>query len=122
MPLEPENERLLVAAQGFLELGLPLDANEEIENIDPDVRHVPEVLAVRVQVYRALEKWELMRTVAKKLREYDRENSHWPILWAFATRRAESIRSTREILTTAWKIHDKEPMILFNLAGMTMKR
>jgi hypothetical protein len=67
MPLEPENERLLVAAQGYLELGLPLDANGEIENMDPKVRHVPEVLAVRVGIYRALEKWELMQVVARQL-------------------------------------------------------
>jgi hypothetical protein len=31
MPIEPENQRLLTAAEGFLELGLPLDANNEIE-------------------------------------------------------------------------------------------
>ena len=55
MRLEPANERLLTAAQGYLELGLPLDANEEIESMDADVRHLPAVLAVRVGIYRALE-------------------------------------------------------------------
>ena len=42
-----------------------LDANAELEKIDPEVRHVPEVLAVRVQIYRALKKWELMQIVGK---------------------------------------------------------
>ena len=33
MPLEPENQRLLTAAEGFLELDMPLDANNEIESM-----------------------------------------------------------------------------------------
>jgi hypothetical protein len=71
MPLEPNNQRLLTAAQGYLDLGLPLDANDEVESMDAEVRHVPEVLEVRVEIYRALKKWELMQTVAKKLTEAD---------------------------------------------------
>jgi hypothetical protein len=39
--------------------------------MDAEVRHVPEVLEVRVEIYRALKKWELMQTVAKKLTEAD---------------------------------------------------
>ena len=71
MPLSAEDLKHLTAAQGFTELGMWLDANAELEKIDPEVRHVPEVLEVRVQIYRALEKWELMQTVAKKLTEAD---------------------------------------------------
>lgn len=67
MPLEPDNQRLLTAAQGYLELGLPLDANQEIESMAADVRHVPEFLAVRVGIYRALEAWPLMQVVARQL-------------------------------------------------------
>ena len=44
-----------------------MDANEELENIDPEVRHLPEVFAVRVQIYTGLKKWELLQVVAKKL-------------------------------------------------------
>lgn len=44
-----------------------LDADVELDGIDPEVRHVAEVLAVRLEVYRGLEKWELMRTVAGRL-------------------------------------------------------
>jgi hypothetical protein len=31
-------DRRLQAARGFLELGLPLDANEELEQIEPEMR------------------------------------------------------------------------------------
>lgn len=93
-----------------------LDANEELENIDAEVRHVPEVLEVRVQIYWALEKWELMQTVAKQLTEVDPTDSRWPLAWAYATRRAESLDAARRILVEAWKIHEKEPLFPFNIA------
>jgi hypothetical protein len=69
MPLSAEDLKHLTAAQGYTELGMWLDANDELEEIDAEVRHVPQVLAVRVKIYRALEKWELMQTAAKKLTE-----------------------------------------------------
>ena len=116
MPLEPDDQKHLTAAQGFAELSMWLDANAELEEIDPEVRHVPEVLAVRVEIYRALEKWELMQTVAKKLTECDPENPRWPLAWAFATRRADSLDAARRILTEAWKIHEKEALFPFNIA------
>ena len=48
-----------------------LDANSELEEIDPEVRHIPEVLEVRVQICPALKKWELMQTVSKALAIHD---------------------------------------------------
>ena len=93
-----------------------LDANAELEKIDPEVRHVPEVLEVRVEIYRELEKWELMQTVAKKLTEVDPTDSRWPLAWAYATRRAESLDAAKLILVEAWGVHKREPMIPFNIA------
>jgi lipopolysaccharide biosynthesis regulator YciM len=116
MLLSTEDLKHLTVAQGYVELGMFPDANEELEEIDPEVRHVPEVLAVRVEIYRALEKWELMQTVAKKLTEHDPENPRWPLAWAFATRRADSLDAARRILVEAWKVHEKEPLFPFNIA------
>jgi tetratricopeptide (TPR) repeat protein len=116
MPLEPENQRLLVSAQGFLELGLPLEANEEIESMDAEVRHVPEVLAVRVGIYRKLEKWELMRVEAKKLAQCDPDEPDWTVAWAFATRRADSLDAARLILVHAVERLPSVAVFHFNLA------
>lgn len=114
--LDPENERLLVAAQGYLELGLPLEANNEIESMSAEVRHLPAVLEMRVGIYRKMEKWELMQVVAKSLTEVDPTESRWPLAWAYATRRAESVDAARFILIEAWQLHKKEPLIPYNLA------
>lgn len=116
MPLEPDDLRHLRAAEGYLELGMPLDANERLEKIDAEVRHVPEVLAARHEIYRTLEKWELMQTVSAKLAEHEPDEPKWWISLAYATRRAQSIEHAKPILLEAVARHPKEAMIHFNLA------
>ena len=80
MPLEHDDLRSLVAAQGYLELGMFLDANAELNEIAPERRHLPEILEVRMHIFCALKKWELMQTVAKKLALSDPENVRWTAL------------------------------------------
>jgi hypothetical protein len=46
----------ITAAEGYVELGMFLDANEELEQIDADQRSHTEVLALRVRIYSALTK------------------------------------------------------------------
>ena len=46
MPLADEELHHFTAAQGYAELGMWLDANAELEELDPFVRPMPEVLAV----------------------------------------------------------------------------
>ena len=101
MPLEPEDLRHLTAAHGCAALGLPLDADAELDCVDADVRHLPEVLAVRIAIYSALKKWDLMQTVAKRMALYDPEDPPWTVSWAYATRRADSIEAGRLILVNA---------------------
>jgi predicted Zn-dependent protease len=95
---------------------MPLEANEELEQIDADVRHVPEVLAMRLQIYGALKKWELMQTVAARLATYDPAEVQWSISFALATRRAESIEAAKVILLAASERHPEEALIHYNLA------
>ena len=116
MPLLPDDQRHLTAAEGYAELGLYLDANAELEEIDAEVRHVAEVLAVRLEIYRGLEKWELMQTVAGRLAAHDPDNAQWSISLAFATRRAQSIEAARRILLEAVERLPDEPILHYNLA------
>jgi tetratricopeptide (TPR) repeat protein len=104
------------AAQGYVELGLPLEANEELEQIDAEQRDYTEVLAVRVKIYSALEKWELMRTVAKRLALIDPDVPQWTVSWAYATRRADSIEAARLILVNAVERMPDVAIFHYNLA------
>jgi predicted Zn-dependent protease len=116
VPLLPDDRRHLTAAEGYAALGMYLDANAELEEIDAEVRHVAEVLTVRLEIYLGLEKWELMQTVADRLAAHDPDNVQWSISLAFATRRAQSIEAAKLILLEAVESHPKEPILHYNLA------
>ena len=54
MTLEPPDSFHLEVAKGFIHLAMFSDADAELDRIDPFNRAVPEVLAVRIEIYRAL--------------------------------------------------------------------
>lgn len=106
----------VTAAQGYLELGMPLEANEELEQIEAEQRGHTEVLAVRVRIYQVLKKWELMQAVAKRLALIDPDNVQWTVSWAYATRRADSIDEARMILLNAVGRLPAAAVLHYNLA------
>ena len=93
-----------------------LEADMELDKIDPFNRAAPEVLALRIAIYRGLEKWELMQEIAKRLAEFQPDDIQWTISLAYATRRADSIQAAKEFLLNAEPKFPKEPAIKYNLA------
>lgn len=93
-----------------------LDANDELEEIDAWCRHLPEVLEVRVGIYTALEKWELLEAVSRKLAEVDLKNPKWFLAWALATRHVSSVEAARLVLLAGLEHHPMDAELLFNLA------
>lgn len=59
----------LDAAEGWLMLGNPIEANEELEQIAGDNSYHPAVLSMRWQVYAAARWWEAAFVVSKALCE-----------------------------------------------------
>jgi len=116
MPLENPDRIRCEAARGYLALGMYDSANEELENTDAFNRAAPEVLALRVELYWKLGKWELMREIAKRLNEFEPNEVQWVVSYAFATRRAVSIEVAKEILLKSVSKFPREATILFNLA------
>ena len=116
MPLEPPDRQHCQAAVGYIELGMLLEANAELEEIDPFNRAAPEVLAARIAIYHGLKKWELMRQVARRLADFQPNDIQWTISLAYATRRAISIEAAKEILLNAEPKFPKETVIKYNLA------
>ena len=114
MPLEP-SDKFFEVASGYAELGMYLDADSELEKIDPFNRAAPEILALRIEIYQRLEKWELMQVVAQKLVQFDPDNLQWTISLAYAARRASSIQAAKEILLNAERKFPREAVIKYNL-------
>jgi len=116
VPLEQPDRQHSQAAAGYVELGMFLEANTELDKIDPFNRAVPEVLALRIEIYRGLAKWELMQELAKRLTDFQPDDLQWTISLAYATRRADSIEAAKEVLLNAEPKFPKEAAIKYNLA------
>ena len=101
MSLKQDDLRHLTAAEGYLELGMALEANEELDQIDLQGWHDPEVLKLRLDVSRHLHSWELMKIAASNLAQVDPADPQWTMSLAYATRRVESgwTRQKRFFLT-----------------------
>lgn len=98
MPLDPSEQRHITAANGFLDLGMPLDADEELDRIDPFCRHLPEVLEVRCRIYLTLKRWELFQTVAVRLYTHDPDNVQSVVWLALANRRMGATEAAKALL------------------------
>jgi len=116
MPLEQKDLRHLTAAHGYLDLGMFTNAEAELDLIDPEVRHLPEVLSVRLEIYLRQENWERVLGIAERLMRNDPDEAQWVITLAYATRRAQSIEAATPILLEALQRHPVEPGIHYNLA------
>jgi tetratricopeptide (TPR) repeat protein len=114
--LEGADRLHLLAAHGYIELGMFLEANAELELIDPVCRHRPEVLDSRVVIYQGLQKWELMAIIAKKLVEWNPSEAGYFLHLAYASRRAASLHVAHAILIQAAELHPGDGLIQFNLA------
>jgi thioredoxin-like negative regulator of GroEL len=116
VPLEQPDRQHWQAATGYVELGMFLEADAELDKIDPFNRAAPEVLALRIAIYRGLEKWELMQEIARRLAEFQPDDIQWTMSLAYATRRANSIEAAKEVLLSAEPRFPKEAAIRYNLA------
>lgn len=116
MPLENKDQRHLIVATGYCELGMFLDADAELDRIEPEVRHAPEVLEIRAQIYGGLGNWELMQVAANALVGHDPANVQWIVWRAFAARRAESLAAAHSILLEAVEHHPEAAIFHYNLA------
>ena len=57
-----------------------------------------------------------MQAVAKRMVEYDPDDSGWWVLWAQATSRASSMEAGRLVLVNALERHSGDAGVYFNLA------
>ena len=67
MPLSDTDQLHLNTAAGFLQIGEPVDAWNELEEIAPQARAQTEVIVVRLAVCRALKMWELAEEISRTL-------------------------------------------------------
>ncbi|MFO1452041.1 MAG: hypothetical protein U1F61_28005 [Opitutaceae bacterium] len=109
-------------ARGYLELGMLKEAASELDALPPALAASEEALAVRASLHQERKDWPALQIVSKQLVQIRPDSAGAWIMWAYATRRAESLVSAERILTEARELHPKEPTVLFNLGCYACQR
>ena len=102
-------------AQGYLSLGLVDDAAAELAALSPAEQDQPLALSLRATVFQAQERWAEMQSVTADLVRAQPAEAGWWIMWAYATRRAESVGEAEAILRDGERRHPRDATIQFNL-------
>jgi tetratricopeptide (TPR) repeat protein len=116
--LQPPDSRHLLAAQGWLELGNPAEAGEEIARIAPAHLNHPDVLELRWAICAAGQRWEAGLTIAETLLRVAPERASGWLHQAYALRRVKEggLQRAWEGLRAAYDKFPKAEVISFNLA------
>ena len=115
-PLQPPDLHHFNAAVGWLQLGNHLEANEELEQIEPRFRVHPDVLVLRWEVYAKLMRWDMAVEVAVALIELVPDDAFGYIHRSFALRRLNGIQAAWDkLLPVADKFKDNW-IVPYNLA------
>lgn len=106
----------LQAAEGWLELGDPVSANDELEKITTSLRSHPDVLAVRWQIYAHAKKWELCVDIAEVIIKLAPKESFGWIHRSFALHELKRTREAFDTLLPAAERFKRSWTIPYNLA------
>lgn len=107
---------LITKAEGYLELGLPQEAEDELEKLEGEDRIRKEVWVLRCKIYQATEQWAAMRDVAKHLVSLAPQEAEYWFWAAEATRKAENLDAAEQLLRFALQILPGEALIHYHLA------
>ena len=107
MPLP--DQKILNAAIGWLELGNPVEAHNELEQLPYDQRTNPEVLKLRCRVYRRAERWDCLSMLADSCYRVLPNEPQFLVDWAWAEFKGGSKEKAAVVLMTeSGKFPDSE--------------
>lgn len=115
-PLEHPDDLHLEAAQGWLELGNHLEANEELDMISPEMRVHPDVLNLRWHVYSKARKWDACVDIASALIKLAPE---CPLGWIHRSFSLHNLKRTQEAFDNLLPVAGEFPRVWtipYNLA------
>lgn len=98
------------------------EAADELGQISADDAQRTEVVVLRLAVLHEQQKWPIVRDLAAELVGRGVADAGIWIMWAYATRRAESIEKAERLLLQAEKLHPADPTIQFNLGCYACQR
>ena len=102
-------------ARGYRELGLLKEARQELALVPETHADNSEVLAEYAALSQETGSWRKLAAACRTLAKRHPEDPGWWIMWAYGTRRAESIEAAEKILLEAEALHADNATIQFNL-------
>jgi tetratricopeptide (TPR) repeat protein len=117
-PIGPPDSHHLVAALGWLDLGLPSEADKEMSRISPALLDHPDILEVRWDICAAEQRWETGLQLAERLMAMAPDRSGGWVHRAYALRRVPGggLEQAWEALRPAFEQFPTISIIPFNLA------
>lgn len=106
----------MLAAEGWLELGSWLEANEELENITPPMRGHPKVLCLRWEIYAKAGRWEMASEVGRSLSILVPDDPLGWIRWAYALHEMKHTREAYDVVNSVVAKFPEEATMPYNLA------
>ena len=116
MELSHSDKRAMERAEGWLELHLPLEANEELEEVQPQLRAHPEVLKLRYAVYSAAKKWDMALEVASFLHRQLPDDEFGGVHAAVALFRLGRTQEAKDLSLKLVPRFPKDTWVPYNLA------
>lgn len=108
--------------RGYLELGMVREARAELDAITGADAQRIEVLALRVALLQATERWRPLRKLAAELVQNDPGEAGWWVILAYATRRVRSVAAAEKVLLQAAARHADDATVQFNLGCYACQR
>ena len=115
-PLLPPDNHHLAAVEGWLGLGNPAEAAQELEQISPAARQHPEVLGASYQVSAATRNWESATVSARAICETIPESPFGWIHLAYALHELKRTREAYEVLIPVLETFPDDYVMRYNLA------
>lgn len=115
--MDKDTPRRLRHANGYIELGMLLDAATELDRVHVNDRLSPPVLAVRLDLAMAAKHWDTAAAIGRELSRMTPENEQAWISRAFALRELNRVAEARDVLLEAEPLHGAKCALLhYNLA------
>ncbi len=110
------DQRCLDAAEGWLGLGDHMAANEELEQISPELRAHPVVLKVQYMIFETAKKWEEAAEIAQTMAKLLPENPWGPFHLAYSLHELKRTQAAYDTLKPVADRFPNEWLMRYNLA------
>ena len=111
-----EYEKIIEAAQGYSELGMPAEALAELDSLQPSVRNRPDLLELRILILMQAKKWRAALTASREFCERRPRDTIGFIHTAFCLHELGRSNEAKSVLLSGPAALIDEPTYHYNLA------